>query len=257
MKILDQRMGGDVQLLGVMGEDREIAEAAWTSTDACEGRSEEDVARVVRFLARSNPIHWRPFATGGMVKIRIRCPSFVWDQWRRHHIGITRLEAEDFDALAVMWQEEADERGYNSESRRYVDSPPSFMPAPLDFWRKRSKGKKSGSSEEPLSEADAVQQALDRGELLAHFERYYAASLARGVSPEQARMDIPRTYISSHIEVGSIYAYARICQHRIHPEAEGPIRPFAKAVDEMLRTAFPVAWTALMDRFMFVPKKES
>lgn len=237
----------DVQFLGKLGSDRDIAEAAWASTAACGNRTDADAARVIRFLARAEPKHWSPFATGAQVKFRLRMPSFLWDQWRKHAIGISRTEADDVDAIAdVLWQQETAERPYNSESRRYVDGPLEFMATGVDFWRQRAAGKKSSSGERLWDSDLAVAQEEERQVLLAHFRDYYENSLSRGISPEQARMDIPRTFFSSHIEVGSLYAYARVCLHRIHPEAEGPIRPYAVAVSDILRREFPVAWPALM-----------
>lgn len=53
-----------VELQDVMGDDRRIAESAWTSSmrhDKKDLRTDEDVARVVRMLGGSKPAHGVPF----------------------------------------------------------------------------------------------------------------------------------------------------------------------------------------------------
>jgi thymidylate synthase (FAD) len=78
--------GIKVELLGHFGTDRDIANAAWTSSldqQKKEGRTDEEVARVVRFLIKnrhSSPVEQVSY------RFYISMPIFVSRQFMRHRL---------------------------------------------------------------------------------------------------------------------------------------------------------------------------
>lgn len=186
--------------------------------------SERD-QRLIHYLANHN--HWTPFSHC-VVTMRETVPIFVARQRFKHMIGFT----------------------YNEISRRYVDSEPEFYVP--DVWRKRTDNKKQGSSDEPidmlvhgpnnihtmwLSEdyPDFIQNALD----------FYNIMIANGVCPEQARMILPQSMMTSYYVTGSLAAWARAYKLRSSPDSQVEIQMLASQWNDIIRPLFPVSWEAL------------
>jgi thymidylate synthase (FAD) len=74
----------------------------------------------------------------------------------------------------------------------------------------------------------------------------YTLLLGQGVCPEQARMVLPQCMMTEFIETGSLAAYARLCKLRISPDAQKEVSDVASQVSQLLATAFPVSWAALV-----------
>jgi thymidylate synthase (FAD) len=152
---------------------------------------------------------------------------------------------------------------WNEISRRYINSEPEFYRP--DTWRERSEDKKQGSSsntvetlhwmeldhelsteehplwdnwEEPISEyTDYVY-----GEV----SRLYTLMIDNGVCPEQARMVLPQSMMSSWIWSGTVKAIAKMCKLRCKPDTQYESRVIADKISEHMHTLFPVSWSALM-----------
>lgn len=209
-----------VEYLRHSGSDRAIAEAAWVSTDSARNRSEDDVRRILRYLSKH--AHWTPFAQTSLT-VRISVPIFVARQLMRHNVGI-------------VW---------NEESRRYVDTPPSFfIPGQ---WRGRPVGGiKQGSS--GVLEKGA--QFLATWWINASVKRSlqtYNVLLATGVAPEQARMVLPLCTMTQIVATMSLSAAHRICRLRLDPHAQSEIRDVAVQISSICQRYFPIAWSALSD----------
>lgn len=218
---------GFVELLGFMGSDREIAEAAWVSSDRAENRSDDAVCKVIRYMARHN--HWTPFGQTA-IKLRFRIPIFVARQLMRSNIGI-------------VW---------NEESRRYVDSLPEFH-VPRE-WRERSTSMKQGSGgkfEGRLRVENSLTHETWDGTpheaLMAAYRKCidtYAAMIEAGVAPEQARIVLPVATYTTLVATFNVASLARVYKLRADSHAQAEIRELAKCIDSCVKHtgAFTFAW---------------
>lgn len=75
---------GKVELLDFMGNDRVIAGAAWVCTDRGKDSTQEDIERVIKFLAKEK--HGTPFEHV-VFRFMVTCPIFTARQWIRHRVG--------------------------------------------------------------------------------------------------------------------------------------------------------------------------
>lgn len=211
-----------------MGDDLMVANAARVSFDK-ESLWETDVddgvtinvlsdadARLIAYLARHN--HWTPFSHP-QITLRETVPIFVARQRFKHMVGFT----------------------YNEVSRRYVDDAPEFFVP--DVWRARPDGSvKQGSGgahrhTEQWGDAytDYIARAVDM----------YDAMLEDGIAPEQARMVLPQSTLTSYYVTGSLAAFARAYKQRIDPHAQMEVQVLARHWDAVIRPLFPVSWAAL------------
>jgi thymidylate synthase (FAD) len=172
-------------------------------------------ARLISYLARHN--HYTPF-THPQITLRETVPIFVARQRFKHVVGFT----------------------YNEVSRRYVDSEPEFYTP--NVWRKRADDKKQGSSDEAVDEPLVPYW---HSEVIFVAMNAYRNMLARGVCPEQARMVLPQSMMTSYYVTGSLAAFARAYKLRIDPHAQVEIQVLAKEWDRIIRPLFPVSWEAL------------
>ena len=188
----------------------------------------EDVEQLVKHL-RQMPTHWAPFAHPH-ITLRETVPIFVARQRFKHKIGFVESEV----------------------SRRYVDSEPEFYTPTA--WRKRGENKKQGSSSEgvdpkvtwfdpnggysePLSYVykEAMQDLL----------QLYQHMLEGGVCPEQARMVLPQSMMTTYQVTGSLYAYAQLYNARTYPGAQEEIKDLATKIAAIIEPLYPVSWRAL------------
>lgn len=206
---------GHVELVNHMGNDREVAEAAWVSTDSCQNRSDDDVERVIKFLARED--HWTPFGQVN-VKLRIKWPIFVARQAMRSNIGI-------------VW---------NEESRRYVFHQPDIFFPPKDGWRNKGKNIKQGSGDDIVF-VDTHAHTHVMNTLLLYYENL----LSQGVAPEMARMVLPQCMYTECIGNFTLAALARFHNLRADSHAQKEIQDYANAISQIASPLFPVSWKAL------------
>lgn len=184
--------------------------------------------KLIKYLASHN--HYTPF-THCTIQLRETVPIFVARQRFKHVIGFS----------------------YNEVSRRYVDSEPEFYVP--DVWRKRAENKKQGSHEEPVLSYQTmynggVHLTTPRDEyieVMATCLKAYREMLAGGVCPEQARMVLPQSMMTSYYTTGSLAAFARAYKLRIDPHSQKEIQDLAKEWDRLIRPLFPVSWSALVD----------
>lgn len=170
-------------------------------------------AKLIKYLATHN--HYTPFAHP-QITLRETAPIFVARQRFKHVVGFT----------------------YNEISRRYVDAPPEFYIP--EKWRSSPTNKKQGSGDgiipiDPVWIEDFYQRAED----------IYSTLLTVGVAPEQARMVLPQSMLTSYYVTGSLAAFARAYKLRSQPDAQEEIQQLAAEWDEIIRPLFPVSWDAL------------
>ena len=179
---------------------------------------------LISYLAKH--VHFTPF-THCTITLRETVPIFAARQRFKHVVGFT----------------------YNEVSRRYVNTPPEFyVPS---AWRKAAKNKKQGSSDE-IIETAAIESYNVNGDLSRAIEAhhtlcqgFYEELLAAGVCPEQARMVLPQSMMTTYYVTGSLMAFARAYQLRTDPHAQYEIQLLAKEWDRIIRPLFPISWEAL------------
>ena len=178
--------------------------------------------RLIRYLARHG--HWTPFAHP-QITVRETVPVFVARQRFKHTVGFV----------------------YNEVSRRYVDDAPEFFSPPLDGWRRKPDGdaKQGSAGEIPRVEGDYWHARVSRAQ--EHAEEIYAEMIEGGIAPEQARMILPQSMLTSYYVTGSLAAWARAFKQRIDPHAQKEIRALAGLWGRIIAPLYPVAWSALTE----------
>jgi len=207
----------DAVLIDSMGSDLTAVNAARVSFAKKKDVMDEKDEKLIRYLASHK--HWTPFGHI-MLQFRITAPIFVARQWYRHTVGFAR----------------------NEESRRYIrDEPSVFHPT---NWRSKPEGSiKQGSG--TVHESSAAW----RVEYNVHVDSsldMYNRMIDDGVAPEQARMVLPQGTETSWVETASLYAYARLCNERMQPDAQVEIRDLAEKVYDQCREVAPVSWKELV-----------
>ena len=207
-----------VELLDVFGDDLTVVNAARVSLAKESTEFSPQDAKLISYLA--NHSHISPFFHP-QARFRLKMPIFIAREWFRHTIGFAR----------------------NEVSRRYVDTPPDFF-FPTEL-RPRAPLKKQGSLEDVPFEKneECMKILLDHTDSCASVYRHL---LDQGVCPEQARLVLPQNMMTEFIETGSLAAYARLCNLRLHPDSQKEIRELAAEIARQLEAKFPVSWRALL-----------
>jgi thymidylate synthase (FAD) len=192
-------------------------ESNWDFNPAATGNVLSKVdTRLISYLATH--AHTTPF-THPQITLRETIPIFVARQRFKHVVGFT----------------------YNEVSRRYVDAAPEFF-VPKE-WRKRPEGSvKQGSGD---THPDSYTFGAIYGEFLKNAKATYENMIACGIAPEQARMVLPQSMLTSYYVTGSLAAFARAYKQRIDAHAQIEIQDLAKQWNEIIEPLFPVAWNAL------------
>ena len=220
---------GDIGLIkflarGCMSEDWDTV----VNTLAFSGNNDE-INDYLKW-AKNMPTHWSPFAHA-MITMRETVPIFVARQRFKHTIGFS----------------------YNEVSRRYVDDTPEFHVP--EVWRARPVGGiKQGSGSDSyldLKERFDVGRggAIGIHQAYADFtdaaEELYTNMVNSGVAPEQARMVLPQSMLTTYWVTGSLYAWANAYIQRSDAHAQVEIQQLAAQWDTIIQPLFPESWKAL------------
>lgn len=174
--------------------------------------------KLIKYLAKHK--HFSPFGHC-FASFRVTAPVFVIRQLVKH------------EYLRI-----------NEVSRRYVDTDPEFYTP--DTWRSRAEDKKQGSGED----YPARHQILANKDLTAIHDMClgnYRFHISQGMAPEQARMFLPLTMMTSWYWSGSLDAFANMCKLRLKEDTQYESRLVAQEISRMMGNAFPVSWRALLD----------
>lgn len=221
-----------VSLIDFMGSDQTVANAARVSFGKHKEAASYELLnlngnirtirivddsdkKLIKFLAKEN--HWSPFGHV-TIQFRIKAPFFVARQLGKHQVGL-------------VW---------NEISRRYVDYEPEFY-LPKE-WRKRAPNKKQGSLEDVIIYEDIE-------EITKNTLSKYNELIKNDIAPEMARMVLP---LNTHTEwywTGTLYAFARVCNLRLKPDAQKETREVANMISEECKRIFPESWKCLMSSY--------
>ena len=204
--------------IGHMGSDISVVNAArvsfgkksdWEFSALREGLLERD-ANLIKYLAKHK--HISPFGHA-FASFHVKAPIFVARQLVKHKF--------------LRW---------NEISRRYVDDEPEFYVP--EVWRGRSADKKQGSEGEvKLRTLDAAIISDSPYDALSA----YKAALNSGVAPEQARMVLPSSLMTSWTWSGTFGAFASMCKLRLASDSQYETRLVAQEIYKALEQQFPVS----------------
>ena len=251
-----------VDYIDHMGSDLSVVNAAKVSNDKFStfddnGNLKPEDVRLVKFLARGmKKADWDKILVRlleaknvqSVEEIIQECLNVATHFTPFTHVSITLRETVP---IIVARQRFKSTIGfsYNEISRRYVDSKPEFYKP--DIWRKRAKDKKQGSLSESVEKifhrSNGTTSTVERAyaEFLNYSEQFYDDLLKHGAAPEQARMVLPQSMMTSYFVTGSLAAWARIYNLRKKDDAQKEIRDLVNLYDDIISPLFPVSWEAL------------
>lgn len=203
------------ELIQALGNDLTVVNAARVSFDKESTELSDKDVKLIHYLARHN--HFTPF-THCVITMREEVPIFVARQRFKHTVGFS----------------------YNEVSRRYVDKDPEFH---IPVFRRRANNVKQGSSDEFPPLLDYCDWVYKRAMQVA--ERAYKKLLELEVCPEQARIVLPQSMMTSYYVTGSLSAWARAYNLRTEPTAQMEIQQLANMWGALLEKLFPISWPAL------------
>jgi len=171
--------------------------------------------KLIKYLADHE--HYSPF-NHAFVTFRCSAPLFVMGQLKKHEY--------------MPW---------NEVSRRYISDTPSFY-TPSE-WRGKPKNSKQGSDG-----TVELGSSVPLGKCLYLAISSYEGLIEQGVAPEQARMVLPQSMMSSWIWSGTIKAVAKMCKLRLKSDTQYESRVIANLISEEMYDLFPYSWSALMGK---------
>jgi len=200
------------------GSDLSVVNSARVSFDKESSSLSDKDEKLIHYLAKHK--HTSPFGHA-FVTFKVDAPVFVARQLVKHKF--------------LRW---------NEVSRRYVDEEPDIYSP--DHWRQRPENKKQGSGEAFEKEHQQFMQQ-QYVEIMDRVLKMYEYMLAYGVAPEQARMMLPQSMMTSWWWSGSLDAFADMCKLRLGPDSQTETREVAIQIAEEMVNLFPVSWKALME----------
>lgn len=211
------------ELIDSMGSDLTVVNSARVSFSKESTLDEQGYLpvrdeKLIGYLAKHK--HFTPF-THPQITLRETVPIFVARQRFKHVVGFT----------------------YNEVSRRYVDDTPEFF-IPQEWRSRPDGGMKQGSGD--THQYSKAFQAKYR-QFLKEAEDLYQHMIEEGIAPEQARMVLPQSMLTSYYVTGSLAAFARLYGLRMDSHAQKEIQDLARQIGELIEPLFPVSWKALTE----------
>ena len=207
-----------------------IGEASCKANDACEYQEEcmfDEQIKELLWQWRNTPTHDTPF-NHCFISFEVKAPIFVARQLVKHEYLIM-----------------------SEFSRRYITDEVEFYEP--DYWRKAAPNKKQGSLEEPVDVKEIWGKYVDlmglyKEDCYNQWQRYreFVGENVDRVAPEQARMLLPQSTMTEWTWSGTLGAFAKMCQLRLHPDAQYEARIVAEEVYKHLLIYYPVSAKALV-----------
>ena len=197
---------------------------SWLDDFAVDPIPEDELPDITELLWtwRNTPTHDTPF-NHGFFSFEIKAPIFV----ARHLVKHEYLIMSEY-------------------SRRYITEDVEFYEP--NVWRKAAKDVKQGSSDEDVR--DMNYGSSIPAEVSAFntdcFE-FYNQLLSSKVAPEQARMVLPQSLMTSWTWSGTLGAFANMCKLRLASDTQKETTYVAEKVYEELKKQFPIAAPLLVE----------
>jgi len=202
---------------GMTADDFEGVVYSFQGCTDCNFDRDEWVSKLWQW--RNTPTHDTPF-NHCFISFEVKAPIFVARQLVKHEYLIM-----------------------SEFSRRYITDDIEFYEP--DYWRKAAPNKKQGSLEVEHEESSFAYVSFDEANKMA-LETYKEA-VSLGIAPEQARVVLPQSTMTEWTWSGTLGAFAKMCQLRLHPEAQYEARLVAKEVYKHLLEYYPVSAKALVE----------
>ena len=182
-----------------------------------------DIDELLHYV-KAMPTHWTPFSHA-QITMRETVPIFIARQRFKHMVGFT----------------------YNEVTRRYVDDEPEFH-IPSEWRSRPDKSIKQGSGDDIIYHLKGDGSDFVGGhyqEFIGKAKELYQRMLESGIAPEQARMVLPQSMLTSYWVTGSLYAWARAYIQRSDDHAQLEIQELAAQWQDIIQPLFPHSWNAL------------
>jgi len=171
---------------------------------------------------RNTPTHDTPF-NHTFISFEVKAPIFVRAQLVKHEYLIM-----------------------SEFSRRYITDDIEFY---HHEYREAAKNKKQGSGgKHPLWNHGVGTGYME--EVYEHYDNsvgLYLKMIEDGVAPEEARGVLPQDAMTEWTWSGTLGAFAKMCQLRLHPEAQYEARLVAQEVYKHLKAQWPVSAPVLVE----------
>lgn len=137
---------------------------------------------------------------------------------------------------------------WSEYSRRYITDDVEFYTP--DTWRKAAEDRKQGSSSEP----SVWNHGMGTGYREEEYEfnqdalTLYQRMINLGVAPEQARMVLPASLMTSWTWSGSFGAFAKMLRLRMAEDTQYETRLVANQIAKYAKEWFPLSYKALVER---------
>lgn len=217
MKKTDVLDYGFVALADVMGSDRTPAHTARTSFLTRETRTQEQDAKLTRYLVKHK--HNTPLEFC-QVRFYVKLPIFVARQFVRHRTA-----------------------SINEVSYRYVRAAREFYIPALERMQRQSSDNKQGSSSEIVENPKLCENLMVASNNFAFST--YEMLLAEGLAAELARAVLPVATYTEWYWQQDLHNLLHMLKLRLDPHAQYEIRVYAQAMLDLIRPLFPTivdAW---------------
>ena len=166
---------------------------------------------------RNTPVHDTPF-NHGFFSFEVKAPIFVRAQLVKHEYLIM-----------------------SEYSRRYITDDVEFYE---HTYREAAENKKQGSGDTHAYSGNWQEVAKSHNQDSLN---KYNKMVEDGVAPEQARGMLPQDLMTAWTWSGTLGAFAKMCQLRLHKDAQYEARLVAQGVYKYLKEYFPVSAPLLVE----------
>jgi thymidylate synthase (FAD) len=214
IQVLDH---GYVALVDTMGDDRTPARTARTSFRNKKARTEEEDARLTRYLVKHR--HTTPLEFCQLL-FYVKAPIFVSRQLVRHR-----------------------QQSLNEVSYRYVTAAREFYIPAIERMQKKAENNKQGSSDEIVDSPDLCAQLMR--ETCDHAFNTYEELLNQGLAPELARAVLPVSTYTEWYTQWDLHNFLHMVGLRTDPHAQYEVRVYAEAMLALAEAHYPTviqAW---------------
>lgn len=221
IKVLDK---GFVRTVDVMGNDAAICHAARVSY-AAGTKSVSDDRSLIRYLMRHK--HLSPFEMCE-IKLHVKLPIFVMRQLIRHRTA-----------------------NVNEMSARYSEMPSDFYLPELERIKPQSTKNKQGSDDVgnlKSSVKEAVRNVLSFCQDAAY--EAYNKMLESNVARELARINLPVSLYTECYWKCDLRNIFNLLSLRLDSHAQEEFQVYAKAIAEIVKELFPMAYEAFEDYWL-------
>ena len=213
---------GYVKVVGAMGTDIDVVNAARVSFDKEVTELEDRDERLIEFLVKHKHDSTLRHC---VMTFEVYAPLMVARQWYKHAVSSSHID---------------DQLGWNESSRRYVTENEVFYLPNVDEWREASADKKQGSGKRLDVDTGAKYTQILR-QMINHYSLLYGQALKDGLAPEQARLILPAYAMYVRWRwTASLNALLHFISLRKDSSAQYEIQEYARAVYEEVNKRFPI-----------------